>query len=849
MHSIRTFQVFPKIPPSLEFLETLAFNMWWCWKKDAIELFRRIEPKLWQESGHNPWLLFSRLPQTRLNELAENESFLAHLDRVKESYRHRVLTPANAHNSPFKENETIAYLSMEFGIHESIPLFAGGLGILAGDHLKSSSNMAIPLTGIGLLYRQGYFRQYLDTEGMQQEEYPNTDYYHLPIERAVDRQGNDLRVTVEGPQGDIHADVWKIQVGCVSLYLLDANIQENPSNIRNVTDRLYSGDPSTRLSQEILLGVGGLRALKAMGLYPKVCHMNEGHSAFCSLERLAQIIERYDVDLKTAMEIVPRTMVFTTHTPVPAGHDEFSPDLVRPVLSKLKERLGTTEDRILSWGRTEGEGLYAPLSMFVLGMHMSQHCNGVSKLHGRTARKMWSHIWPNISEEEVPISHVTNGIHVSSFISLEFAQLFDRYLGPDWYMSSRKPENIDRIDQIYDEELWRAHDLNRSRLIRTCRHQLVKQYARRNAPQAVIEEAGSVLNDNALTIGFARRFASYKRAYLFMKDPDRLLKIINSPTHPVQFIFAGKAHPRDQEGKDLIKHLIQFARKPEVRNRIVFLEDYDLHLARHIYQGVDVWLNTPRRPFEACGTSGMKAAVNGAINLSILDGWWCEGFSSETGYAIGQGEEFQDWDYQDDIESQALYNILENDVIPCFYDRKQSGLSACWMRMMKASMKMAMENFCSMRMVADYQERYYFPAARRMDELVANNAEEARKIASQVQRLRSFWGQIGIEPPVREKRGHFRVGERFRVSTLVHLGELRPDEVDVELYYGPMESFNQMHEGKSVTMTVEEDQGDGRFLYGCQVDCQQAGRFGFTARVTPHGDGRMKTTPNLITWS
>ncbi|MGD8303876.1 MAG: alpha-glucan family phosphorylase, partial [Desulfobacterales bacterium] len=640
MKNFQTFQVVPNIPKPLQFLETLSRNMWWCWNKDAIEIFRRMDPLLWAETNRNPIFFLSQISQSRFEKLSKDKGFLAHLKDVEEQFQLRVLDSAERTQPALGPEDTVAYFSMEFGIHESLPLFAGGLGILAGDHLKSASNLNLPLIGVGLMYRRGYFRQYLNPDGWQQEAYPETDIYDLPVDRVRDADNNELRVVVIGPEGPIQAIVWKIMIGRIPIYLLDTNILENPLPYREMTSRLYAGDQKTRLAQEVLLGIGGMRALQKMNVQVKVLHMNEGHSAFASLERLSQIMAEQKIDLETALEIVPRTTVFTTHTPVAAGHDEFPAEHVLPYLKPLEKNLGVSATEILSWGQTDGSPASAPLSMFILGLHLASHCNGVSRLHGSVARRMWSHVWPHRPVEEIPISHITNGIHISSFISQEFANLFGRYLGPDWYFSSRKPENIKHIDDIYDEELWRSHEMNRSRLVRTCREQLVKQYTRRNAPRNVIEALESALDPNTLTIGFARRFATYKRAYLLFQDPQRLEAIVNSQKHPVQFIFAGKAHPKDEEGKDLIKKLFHFASKPELRDRIVFLEDYDMHLARHLLQGADVWLNTPRRPMEACGTSGMKAAINGVLNLSILDGWWCEGYSEERGWRIGNGEEY-----------------------------------------------------------------------------------------------------------------------------------------------------------------------------------------------------------------
>jgi starch phosphorylase len=738
---------------------------------------------------------------------------------------------------------------MEFGLHESLPLFAGGLGILAGDHLKAASNLSLPLIGIGLMYRQGYFRQYLNQEGWQQEAYPVTDLYNLPVERIKDSTGNDLTISIQGPEGPIHAIIWKIMVGRIALYLMDTNIAENSAAAREITSRLYAADAKIRLAQEMLLGIGGVQVLAAMGINAKVLHMNEGHSAFASLQRLAQIITDHNVDLKTALEIVSRTTVFTTHTPVAAGHDEFAVDLVKPYLKQFEERLGITVDEILSWGRPKGANADAPLSMFILALHMSAYCNGVSRLHGSVARRMWSFVWPDRPEEEVPIAYVTNGVHVASFISQEFAYLFDRYLGPEWYMSSRRPKNIHRIDEIYDQELWRGHDMNRSNLVRTCREQLVKQYARRNAPRNVLQAVETALDQDTLTIAFARRFATYKRATLLLQDEQRLESIINNPKYPVQFIFAGKAHPKDNEGKELIKKIFQFASKPEVRDKFVFLENYDMHLARHLLQGADVWLNTPRRPFEACGTSGMKAAMNGLLNVSTLDGWWCEGYAEERGWRIGNGEEYDDHSYQDAVESQALYNVLENDVIPCFYDRKNGSLPSCWIKKMKESMKMAMQSFCSMRMVSDYENRYYIPAARQWQLLLADNAEQAKKLTAQIKRLRSSWKKIQINPPVRHTPEPYRVGDSFQVTAEVNLAELTPDEVEVELYYGNLKSLEVLSTSHVEPMQVRENKENGNYIYDCSLMCSVSGRFGFTVRVSPSGDERIKSTPGLLTWA
>ncbi len=849
MKYIQTYQVFPKLPASLSFLGVLARNMWWSWKPDAIELFRRIDPRLWEESGRNPIVFSTRVSRARLARLAKDDSFLAHLDRVRQQFKARVLASPDVDANPYPSGARIAYFSMEFGIHETLPLFAGGLGVLAGDHLKSSSHMSLPMVAIGLLYRQGYFKQLLDPNGWQQESYPETDFFTLPLVRVKAPKGGELRVEVEGPNGPILIDVWKIMVGRIPLYLLDTNVLENPPALRDITSRLYNSEPGIRLAQEMVLGIGGMRVLAALGIIPTVIHMNEGHCSFANIERLALMMQNKNMDLETAMQVIARTSVFTTHTPVAAGHDEFPVNVVSPYLKPLAKQIDIPEDTLLSWGRTNGGHPHGPFSMFILGLRLSQYCNGVSRLHGRVARRMWHHVWPERTEQEIPITHVTNGVHLSSFISPDIVMLFERYLGPEWHHSGSKGENIERIDEIYDEELWRAHEMNRARLVSKVRDIMMQQYSRRNAPIALVKAAETALDPEVLTIGFSRRFATYKRANLLLRDAERLKAILTSTTMPVQIVYAGKAHPQDNEGKELIRNIVQFSGQHNLRDRMVFLEDYDMGIARLLVQGVDVWLNTPRRPLEACGTSGMKAALNGALNLSILDGWWDEGYRPDRGWRIGNGEEFNDHGYQDAIESQALYNVLENDVVPCFYNRGTGNMPIEWLAKMKASMKMAMGEFCSHCMVGDYQQRFYLPAVRQYERLIEDDGVEAKRLSVLHQRLKSLWGQIRVDPPVRDSEGPFQVEDTFNVSTQIDLGELRPEEVEVELYYGRMKRLGEVESGLTQKMSMTEHLGEGKYRYGCAVTCQDSGRYGFTVRVAPNADDWIRNTPGLLTWA
>ncbi len=848
MRNIQTFQVFPFIPEPLAFLETLIRNVWWCWQRDAVELFRRINPGMWNECDGNPILFFTRIPQERLEELARDHGFLAHMERVRENFDRQVDHPP-PQEPPYTADATVAYFSMEFGLHESVPLYSGGLGILAGDHLKAASDHNLPLVGIGLFYRQGYFRQYLNDDGWQQEAYPESDIYMLPVERARGASGEEIMVSVEGPEGTIHAMVWCIHVGRIPLYLLDTNVRENPPESRDITARLYSGGSRRRLTQELVLGIGGMRTLEALDRVPWVVHMNEGHSAFASLERLHHMVATHGIDLKTALEIIPRTTVFTTHTPVAAGHDDFPVDMVTPALKPFADLLGTDLKNIVAWGQPKGAGPDSPLSMFILGKRMSAYCNGVSELHGAVARRMWHHLWPGINEDEVPITHVTNGVHIATWTSAENKLLFERYIGPDWHRVTRQSSAGSRLDTIYDEELWHAHEISRARLIRTCRRRMAKQYGRRNAAITIMKEVEAVLDQDILTIAFARRFATYKRADLLLQDPERLEAMINHPERPVQFIFAGKAHPQDNEGKELIRRLVDFGRKASLRHRFIFIEDYDMHLARRLLQGADVWLNNPRRPFEACGTSGMKAAVNGVLNLSVLDGWWCEGYDAERGWPIGRGEELEDYDYQDRIEAQALYNVLENEIIPCFYERESGGLPLRWLGMMKASMKMAIQGFSAQRMVSDYNQLFYRAAAESYHDLLDDQAAEAVHRSQNSARLRKLWPQVMIDFPVTQAEGPLRVGDMLEISVMVNLGEIHPDEVEVELCYGHPRAVDRLDVTYHQKMTVAETLSDGRYLYSCQLPCNIAGRYGFTARVTPKGDIWTRYTPGLIAWS
>jgi starch phosphorylase len=849
MENMQIYKVYPAIPDSLSFLNYLARNLWWCWNHDAIELFHRINPALWEDVGKNPLVFLARISQRRFEVLSNDESFLGHLNRVRAKFEKMFSDDVQIPAFESETKENIVYFSMEFGLHESLPFFAGGLGVLAGDHLKASSALGVPLIGIGLLFREGYFRQYLDQNGWQLETYPIIDVFDLPVQKVTNSNGEDLIIEIPGPHEVIRACAWQIRIGRTRLLLLDTDLLGNSPDVRDITARLYAGQSDTRLAQEVLLGIGGIKVLYALGILPDVCHLNEGHCAFAALERVSMIMDRFQLDFEAAFQINLRSTVFTTHTPVAAGHDMFDPKLVAPYLTPYIERFGIREEKMVSWGKPPNDLKNPKFSMFVFGAKFSGFINGVSRLHGQVARQMWQELWPKRYVEEIPISHVTNGIHINSYISRQKNILFERYLAADWAGRQSDPNLVSRIDNIEDSDLWHAHELDRSNLIRKCRKALLAQYERRNAPRNMLDEVAEALDHRALTICFARRFATYKRAGLLLKDIPRLTRLITDQDRPIQFVFAGKAHPNDNEGKEIIKQIVEFARRHEVRHNVAFLENYDINVARYMVQGADIWLNTPRRPYEACGTSGMKAAANGGLNLSILDGWWCEGFREDRGWAIGNGEHYEDPDYQDEVESLALFNILENEVIPAFYDRKRGNPPVRWIKLMKESMKMAIMEYSSDHMVREYANRYYIPAIKYIRELTENGAQKAKDLAKARERLHTLWGSIRLSPPTPVAPADFHVGDMFTITVKVDLGRLSPEEVEVQLYHGRLSGAGRLEGSRPETMHLKQTIDQTRYLYECTVSCSDSGRFGYTARVIPGGDIVMRQTPGLITWA
>ena len=707
--NIREYEVKVQLPAELKPLETMAYNLWFLWIFSSTAFYKNINEKLWEESEHNPLAVISALTMDDCKRLMDDDVFMASLNDVYENFQQYMSLPRwfnKAHKDA--SDMLVAYFSAEYGIHESVQLYSGGLGILSGDHCKSTSDMGIPLVAVGLLYRNGYFHQYMNSDGWQQERYPYNEFYLMPLIRAEDKNGKQITLEMKIGERNVKIRVWKLKVGLMEIVLLDTDVPENHPDDRIITGKLYDGDSNMRIRQEIVLGVAGVRALAAMGLQPTVYHLNEGHPAFVSIERLKQLIEQ-GIDFRLATEIVRKSTLFTTHTPVPAGFDVFSIDQIKQYLSGIYEPVGINLNMLMSFGRKDRSNTNEPFNMAVCGIHLSTYRNGVAKLHGKVSREMFHSMWSQAILSQVPIGHVTNGVHLPTFMSSDMKNILSRYVSEDW---ASKPYDFDiweKVNNIPDIVLFDMKRNQRERLVSFIRRTVKETIHKNGGSASELLAAEDILNPNALTIGFARRFATYKRGYLLFMDEERLKRLFSNPERPIQFIIAGKAHPKDNEGKEIIKKIIHIAKKPEFRKHIVFIEDYDIEVARYMTRGVDIWLNNPRRPMEASGTSGMKASANGALNLSILDGWWDEGFNAKNGWAIGAGEEYPDSGYQDYVESMEIYNTLEKDIIPVFYAKDKSGMPREWLKMVKENLRTVPSYFNTSRMLMDYADQYYVP--------------------------------------------------------------------------------------------------------------------------------------------
>lgn len=846
---LRTVQVTPVLPEPLKPLEELAYNLYWDWMPEIASLFNRVDPDLWERTGRNPIALLGQVDQRRLETLASDIGFLAHLGRAKELLARYKVEP-RWYQTEHVENSnlTVAYFSAEFGLTGCLPIYSGGLGILAGDHLKSASDLGIPLVGVGLLYQEGYFRQYLNADGWQMETYPPNDFYNMPLSLERKADGTPVRISVEFPGRDVHAQVWRIDVGRVPLFLLDTNVPENSEVDRQITRALYSGGVELRIQQLMMLGIGGFRALVAMGREPAVCHMNEGHAGFLAVERVRFLMQERGMSYELARDTVDDGNLFTTHTPVPAGFDVFGKDLVERHMSAYIQKVGISLDAFMGLGRRNPNDETEPLNMAVLAIRHAVQRNGVSLLHGDVSRNLVQSggAWVDWPLDEVPIDHVTNGIHTRTWIAPEMGKLFDRYLGPLWRDAVALEKTWQAIEQIPNEELWRAHVDLRQQLVSYVRKRLMWQLARRGAPDREINAMQQALNPDALTIGFARRFATYKRATLLFTDTERLERLITSADRPVQFIFSGKAHPADTPAKEFIKLIASKLKDEHFARSIIFLEDYEIPVAKHLIRGVDVWLNNPQRPKEASGTSGMKVLPNGGLNCSVLDGWWAEGYHPGVGWAIGNGE---DWEPErDEVEANALYDVLETQIVPLFYQRDPRGVPHDWVRMMKASMMDLTARFSTDRMVVDYVERFYLPTAHRVQARLQGDVQAAEALVSWKRKIQKHWHEVRVLD-ISASAAEATIGEPFVISARLKLGPLSPRDVDVQLYHGALDARDEIHDAETVSMS-HLDAAEDVHSYTCKVPFKNSGRYGYTVRVIPkHEDVLIPNELEVIRWA
>ena len=853
LRSCRTINVVPSLPPRLKPLLEISHNLWWSWNRDAVDLFRRLDADLFAALRHNPVSTIGRITQERLDEVSQDEGFLSHMDRV---YRDLLeyMSVAPHWDEPGLEREgkpqIVGYFSMEYGLSEALPIYSGGLGVLSGDHLKTASDLAMPLIGVGMLYQEGYFRQYLNADGWQQETYPANDFHNMPVQLERDSSGRPVMFTVQFPGRQVHIQIWRIQVGRVPLYMLDTNVEANRPEDRQITSKLYSGDLDMRIRQEIVLGIGGLRALSALGIEPAVCHMNEGHSAFLGLERIRLAMHRYSLNFEQARVLAVAGSVFTTHTPVPAGIDLFPPYLIDRYLGEMMQELGIDREQFLSLGRAPDTQADTPFSMAVLALSLSSKANGVSQLHGQVARRMWQNLWPGTPAPEIPICAITNGVHHRTWVSEEMSNLLLRYVGPRWLENPADTDLWQRVDRIPDGELWQAHERRRERLVTMARERVVMQMQRRGASQTDMDDVANVLDPDVLTIAFARRFATYKRALLLFQDPERLSRILNQPGRPVQIIFSGKAHPEDTPAKELIRTMIHTMRRPDLRQRIVFLEDYDIEIARYLVQGADIWLNTPRWGQEASGTSGMKACMNGAIHVSSLDGWWYEGYSSEIGWRIGHGEVYRDDAFGDQVEAEALYDLLEKDIVPLFYDHGNNVIPHAWVAKMKRSMAGVGPRFNTQRMLQEYSDGMYRPSMERRNRLQAEDAAAARELADWLAHVRLAWPQISFADVRTDAHDGLTVRQEVSFSTHVRLGSLSPSDVAVQVCLGSADAAGEITDYRIQEMDYVRTEEDGSHHYEVKARFDASGLNGFTIRVLPsHPNLHSEHIPGLVKWA
>lgn len=852
MNILGRVSIFPRLPDRIGRMEELAYNLWWSWTPEALALWSDLDSALWEKVYHNPVKFLRGVSQQRLNEVAHDESYLARYDSVMASFDAYMKRTDTWFKSSYPDEAAkgmlIAYFSAEFGLHESLPIYSGGLGVLSGDHCKAASDLDLPFVGVGFLYPQGYFQQRLDNEGTQQALYNRLDLREVPARAALDADGNPVLIQVELPGRVVSAQVWTIQVGRIRLLMLDTDVDPNDPADRELAARLYGGDQEMRVSQEVILGIGGVRALRALGYQPTVWHMNEGHSAFLGLERVRQLVQEQGLGYSEAVQAVRANSLFTTHTPVPAGNDAFAFDLIERYFYPYWPQLGIGRDAFLNLARHDMP--WGPqFSMTVLALRLSGRANGVSELHGQVSRDMWKGLWPDLLVDEVPITYVTNGVHQQTWLHPAMEALFDRHLPADWRDHIDDPALWATIRTLPGNDLWQARMAMKEALLTFMRERLSTQLYHHGRSPGAVRLAQKLGSAETLTIGFARRFATYKRATLMFRDEARLQRLLNDPTRPLQFVFSGKAHPADQAGKDLIKQIYLLSQQPEYEGKILFVEDYDMNVARHLVSGVDVWLNNPRRPLEASGTSGEKAAMNGAPNFSVLDGWWREAYNGRNGWAIGQERAYDDPNEQDEEDALSFYTTLEDEIVPLYYaQRDLEGVPSDWLDVVRESIATCTPQFSMTRMVKEYTDKLYVPAQHGGQELAADDYAPARALAAWKLRLLQRWDGVAVHANVPDvERGW--IGEPLPVSATVALNGLTPQEVSVEIVSGT-EAGDTLHHPESYPMSSQGQDEQGNYRYSGQFDPTHSGRFAYAVRVRPANP--LLQNPNelgLVTWA
>ncbi|MSP11845.1 MAG: glycosyltransferase family 1 protein [Chloroflexi bacterium] len=834
MKILGRISVFPKVPDAITRLNELAYNLWWSWNSEGLELYCTLDPELWEEVNHNPVLFLSQVRQERLDAAASDNAYLALYERVLDNfdaYMHPRETWFSRH-FPDMNSMLIAYFSAEFGLHESLPIYSGGLGILSGDHCKAASDLGLPFAGVGFLYPQGYFKQRIGSNGEQEAIYEKLNFAEVPARLATTPNGEPVVISVELPGRSVFAKVWHIQVGRIALYLMDTDVEPNAPEDRVLAARLYGGDQEMRISQEIVLGIGGIRALRTLGLQPTAWHMNEGHSAFLGLERIRELIQDKGLSFEEARQAVAAGGVFTTHTPVAAGNDVFPFELMGKYFWQYWGQLKLNREEFLGLAQQD-QGWGPVFSMTVLALRLSSLHNGVSELHGKVARAMWQFLWPDTPADEIPITSITNGIHSETWLAPDMGRLYDAYLGPEWRPHLDDPAVWSGLAHIPDNLLWETRQILKQKLIDFVRDRIRQQRLRLGESPAEVDAVDTFLDPNALTIGFARRFATYKRATLIFRDQERLKRILNNPQRPVQIIFAGKAHPADEPGKALIQQVYHLSRQPGFLGKILFVENYDMTMARYLVQGVDLWLNTPRRPLEASGTSGQKGGLNGVPSFSVLDGWWREGYNGRNGWAIGQDREFKDQETQDEADSRSLYATLENDIVPSYFDR-QEGIPVRWLKVMREAIGSIAPLFSTHRMLKEYTHRLYVPAAQRNQAFSTGDYTLARELAAWRRQVLLNWSQVSLE--ARGTNGspskQLMVGEEITIEAQAQLGNLSADAVIVEVLFG-QDGGGYLLNAQAVPLVQIGQTADGRQVYKGNFKPAISGSLAYGVRLIP----------------